>query len=172
MSQRAITFHYTLKDKDGVLIDSSLDKDPFTVIEGAGQIIPGLEKQLIGLSQGDRKMINVPAEEAYGVRNEAFVVHVPRAKLPSEAVKIGDKFRGGPDHHAPVFTVVEIQEEQVTLDANHPLAGKSLDFEVQILEIRDASAEELEALQGSGCCGENKEGGCQSGGCSDGGGCH
>lgn len=171
MSQRAITFHYTLTDTDGAVIDSSLDKDPFTMIEGAGQIIPGLEKEIVRLTQGDRKLIQVPAKEAYGVRNEAFVVKIERSKLPSPDVNPGDKFRGGPDHHAPIFTVIKIENDQVTLDGNHPLAGKDLNFEVEIKEIRDASAEELEALKGGCCGGHQKEGGCQEGGCSDGG-CH
>lgn len=143
MSKRVFSFHYKLTDRSGAVLDSSEGKSPLTFMEGAGQIIPGLEKQLLGLKKGDKKKINVPATEAYGVRETNRIITVPLAELPTKNVKVGDRFHGGPEAHAPVFCVTQVSETEAVLDGNHSLAGMDLTFDVELTEIREATSEEL-----------------------------
>lgn len=140
---RVLSLHYTLTDAAGKVIDSSKGKEAFSFIEGAQQIIPGLERQLGDLKKGDRKKIQVPAAEAYGLRDEARIVRVSRKELPVSDVKVGDRFNGGPEPHAPVFVVTQVTETEATLDGNHPLAGIDLTFDVELIGVREATAEEL-----------------------------
>lgn len=143
MTQRVVSFHYTLTDAAGKVLDSSKDRAALSFMEGAGQIIPGLERQLVDLKKGDKKKVRVPAAEAYGQRDENKVVKVPSHELPSKDVKIGDRFSGGQEPHAPVFVVTQITEDQVTLDGNHSLAGVDLTFDVELTDTREATAEEI-----------------------------
>ncbi|MCG3176773.1 MAG: FKBP-type peptidyl-prolyl cis-trans isomerase SlyD [Candidatus Omnitrophica bacterium] len=142
--QRVVTIHYHLTDPSGKTIDSSEGRGPFSYLEGAGQIIPGLERALSLLSAGQETTVQVAAAEAYGVRRPELVLDVPKTKLPQADVKIGDRFRGGPDEHAPVFTVIEVGADTVKLDGNHPLAGVDLTFRVNIVSMREASSQEIE----------------------------
>jgi FKBP-type peptidyl-prolyl cis-trans isomerase SlyD len=112
-------------------------------MEGSGQIIPGLERQIVSLKQGDKKKIEVPAIEAYGVRDKTKIIRVPLEQLPSKTVKVGDRFSGGQDAHAPVFVVTEVSATEATLDCNHPLAGVDLTFDVEVTSAREATAEEI-----------------------------
>ena len=143
MARKVVTFHYSLTNVDGDTIDSSKSGEPFSFLEGAAQIIPGLEKAMLDLKAGDKKKIRVQAAEAYGERAETMVVKVPREKLPTQEIRVGDRFRGGPDEHSPVFMVKEVTDTIVTLDGNHPLAGQDLNFAVEIVDVREATAEEL-----------------------------
>lgn len=143
MPQRVISFHYTLTDADGDELDSSAGAEPLTFMEGVGQIIPGLEKALALLNQGDKSVIAVAAIEAYGARDEELLMAVPKDKLPKPDVKVGDQFRAGDAAHGMPFTVVEVRDEDVVLDGNHPLAGMDLKFDVEIVEIRAATDEEV-----------------------------
>ncbi len=143
MAQRIISFHYTLLNHLGETIDSSRQGEPFPFMEGARQIIPGLEKELVQLQAGAKSRIHVEAAEAYGPKNEKMIIKVPASKLPAQDIKVGDQFRGGPEQHAPVFTVIEVGQSDVTLDGNHPLAGQDLTFDVEIIEIREATADEI-----------------------------
>lgn len=143
MSQRVISFHYTLTDKSGKVIDASKERGPLSFMEGIGQIIPGLERQLSILKVGDKKKIQVPAAEAYGERDEQRVVKVQPDQLPTKEVKVGDKFSGGPEAHAPVFVVTNVTSTEVTLDGNHSLAGVDLIFDVELTAVREATEEEL-----------------------------
>lgn len=144
MAQKVISFHYTLTNQAGEILDSSKDNQPFSFIEDAGQIIPGLEKELSGLQKGDKRKISVPAADAYGERNDDLIVRVTKDKLPSQTIKVGDRFRGGQDPSSPIFTVTQMDEQEVTLDGNHPLAGLDLVFDIELLEIRDATSDELD----------------------------
>lgn len=149
-----ISFHYTLKDSEGEQIDSSHGHSPMTYLEGAGQIIPGLENELKSLKKGDKKSVVVKAVEAYGEFDDRLVFEIPRTQFPpSEKVSVGDKFRAGanPDAAAgddeetsPVFTVTHVNDTHVGVDGNHPLAGEDLYFEVEVTDSRPASAEELQ----------------------------
>lgn len=141
---RVIGFHYTLTDQNGNIIDSSSGRGPLLYMEGTGQIIPGLEKELQSLNKGDKKKVSIPAKEAYGERQESMVLQVPLDKLPKQDIKVGNQFRGGADNHSPVFTVIEVTATEAKLDGNHPLAGQDLNFDVELVEIREATAEEMQ----------------------------
>jgi FKBP-type peptidyl-prolyl cis-trans isomerase SlyD len=140
---RVLSFHYTLKNSSGELLDSSEGRAPLAFIEGAGQIIPGLERALGSLSKGEKKRVEVAAADAYGERRESLVFSVPKTSLPTENVKVGDRFRGGSDDASPVLTVTSVGETQVTLDGNHPLAGQDLFFDVELTDVREATEEEM-----------------------------
>jgi FKBP-type peptidyl-prolyl cis-trans isomerase SlyD len=149
MISRFISFHYTLKDKAGKEIDSSHDGDPMTYVEGASQIIPGLESGIQGLKTGDKKKIMVPAEDAYGARDERLVMEVPLTELPQkEKIKVGTQFDVElQDDTSHVFQVTKITSTHATLDGNHPLAGEDLFFDVEVKEARKATKEELSAAE-------------------------
>lgn len=143
MPGRVISFHYKLTNASGAVLDSSEGRQALSFMEGTDQIIPGLEKELLLLKKGDKKKITVPADQAYGQRDEARLVKVPRSKIPSPNVKIGDRFAGGQEAHAPVFVVTAVTENEVTLDGNHELAGMDLTFDVEIVGMRQATSEEI-----------------------------
>ncbi len=143
MPQRVISFHYTLTDGSGQVIDSSEGQAPLSYMEGVGQIIPGLERQMAALKKGEKKKIGVPAAEAYGLRDDKKVIKVPREKLPKQDAKVGDQFTGGQGPNAPIFVVIEAGLNEVTLDGNHPLAGMDLTFDVELTDLREATAEEI-----------------------------
>lgn len=141
---RVVTFHYTLRDPSGRVLDTSAGAEPITYLEGAGQIIDGLDEQLRFAAAGEKATVLVPAAKAYGEHDPAQVQRVKRALLPVQGeVKIGDQFRAGDDRHAPVVTVRAIEGEDVELDANHPLAGVDLKFDVEIVAVRKPTADEL-----------------------------
>ena len=142
MSQTVISFHYTLTDSAGKELDSSAGSDPLTFLTGVGQIIAGLEKQLHGMKPGDKRRIEVQSAEAYGPHDPKNVTEMPLAKMPTQKIKVGDRFRAGDGQHAPVVTVTKITGSQVTLDGNHPLAGLDLTFDVEITAVRPATDEE------------------------------
>jgi FKBP-type peptidyl-prolyl cis-trans isomerase SlyD len=139
---RFLTFHYTLRDPQGRLLDTSRGGDPLSCIEGAGQIIEGLESILRSMQPGDSRKVTVPPERGYGLREEALVQKVARAHLPLGEVKAGDRFQTGPDRHAPVVTVIAVTGDEVTLDANHPMAGLPLHFDVELITARPATPSE------------------------------
>lgn len=141
---RVVTFHYTLRDPSDRVLDTSAGGEPITFLEGAGQIIDGLDEQLRSANAGEKRRVAVPAAKAYGERDPAQVQAVPRAQLPIEGeVRVGDQFQAGEDRYAPVVTVVKVEGDQVTLDANHPLAGVDLTFDVEVVAVRAATAEEV-----------------------------
>ncbi len=141
---RVVTMHYTLTDESGEVLDSSAGGEPLQYLEGAGNIIPGLEREVQKMQIGEKKKVKIQAAEAYGEKREDLVVTVQRTQFPADAkLKVGDRFRGGSDDHSPVFTVLSIEGEEITLDGNHPLAGKDLNFDVEVKEVRPATEEEV-----------------------------
>ena len=170
-NQKVISFHYTLTNSRGETLDSSEGRTPLSFLQGVGQIIPGLEAALAGLPPGARERVEVAAAQAYGEHDAERVVEVPRDRLPKQNVEIGDVFHA-PRHPHPL-TVVAVSETSVKLDANHPLAGVDLRFDVEVVEVREATAEELAHghAHGGGCGHHHApEGGCggehaQGGGC-------
>lgn len=144
-TKRVISFHYTLTNTAGEVIDTSRDQAaPFSYLEGLNQIIPGLEKSLALLSVGDKRKIEVAAKDAYGEASAELVVEVPVSKLPNGKADIGDQFQAqGPNGEVLLFRVLEITGDQVKLDGNHPLAGEDLVFDVEITDMRNATAEEV-----------------------------
>jgi len=144
MARNVVTFHYTLRDPQGQLLDTSTGGDPITFLEGSGQIIEGLEEQMREAAAGTKTRIHVPAAKAYGVRDESQVQRVNRVLLPVEGeLKVGDLFQAGEDRYAPMVTVVGVDGDEVLLDANHPLAGVDLVFDVEVVSLRAATPEEL-----------------------------
>ncbi len=145
MTPRHLSFHYTLRNREGRVLDTSRGTTPLLCVEGAGQIIEGLEESLLQMKEGESRHVVVPPERGYGLREEALVQKVPRARLPVDDLKVGDQFQTGPDHQAPVVTVMAIEGDEVLLDANHPLAGEELHFEVEVVALRAATPAELQA---------------------------
>ena len=143
MAPRTCTFHYTLKDSRGQLIDTSRGGAPMPFTEGTGQIIEGLEEPLLQMAVGEKRAVVVAPERAYGQPDPTLVQRIPRAQLPVGELKVGDQFQTGPDRHAPVVTVRALEGADVLLDANHPLAGEELHFEVELITARPATPEEL-----------------------------
>jgi FKBP-type peptidyl-prolyl cis-trans isomerase SlyD len=141
---RLLTFHFTLRDAGGRVLDTSRGGEPMPFLEGSGQIIDGLEEPLLQMAAGEKRTVVVPPERAYGVRETGLVQKVPKANLPVGDVQVGDQFQTGPDRQAPVVTVVAIEGDQVMLDANHPLAGQELHFEVELVAVRAATPAELQ----------------------------
>jgi FKBP-type peptidyl-prolyl cis-trans isomerase SlyD len=141
---RLLTFHYTLRDAGGRVLDTSRGGEPMPFIEGSGQIIDGLEEPLRQMAAGEKRTVVVPPERGYGLREAELVQKVPKANLPVGGVKVGDQFQTGPDRQAPVVTVVAIEGDEVMLDANHPLAGQELHFEVELVAVRAATPAELQ----------------------------
>ena len=144
MAQQVIGFHYTLKDKEGTTIDSSVGATPLLFLEGSGQIIPGLEKELLPMTVGDKKSVEIKAPDAYGDVVEDLRLSVAKTQFPEGAdIKVGDQFQVNEEPSAPIFTIVDIQETEVKIDGNHPLAGHDLFFEVEVTEKREATSDEV-----------------------------
>ncbi|MDQ8204443.1 peptidylprolyl isomerase [Pelagicoccus sp. SDUM812003] len=162
-TQQVISFNYTLRNKAGEILDQSPDGRPLEFLSGAGFLIEGLEENLLEMNAGDKGEVLVRPEKGYGFRDEAQIDVVSLSQLPVDEVKVGDYFQAGPDRHAPVVRVVKVEGENVTLDANHPLAGEDLFFTVDVVSKREASEEELahgHAHSSEGCCGGGGGGGC------------
>ena len=140
-----VSFDYKLTDDDGVLIDSSEGGEPLEYMHGAGTLIPGLEKELLGKTTGDALTVRVAPEDGYGERDEELVQPVSRDQLPKdEEIVIGSQLVAESDEGTVIMTVTSIEGDQVFLDPNHPLAGVALNFDVTVREIREATAEEIE----------------------------
>ncbi|MGK0367346.1 MAG: FKBP-type peptidyl-prolyl cis-trans isomerase SlyD, partial [Thermoproteota archaeon] len=144
MAKKVIGFHYKLT-VGGKEIESSFGTDsPLYFLEDAQNIIPGLEKEIMPLKVDEEKSISVVAAEAYGETNEELIVEVQRSQFPAEAnIKEDDQFQLDDQEQSPVFLVKKIEGETVYLDGNHPMVGKDLTFDVKVLEVRDATDEEL-----------------------------
>ena len=146
IAQNAVAaFHYTLTDDQNEVIDSSAGRDPLTYLHGSSQIVPGLEKQMEGRSVGDKFSVDVAPEEGYGVHHPELMQEVPREAFQGvEDIQPGMQFQGrGPQGEINV-TVSKIEDDKVFIDGNHPLAGKTLHFAIEVTAVREASAEELQ----------------------------
>jgi len=140
-----VLIHYTLKDDDGKVLDSSAGGEPLAYIQGHGNLVSGLEKALEGKAQGNRIEVSLVPEEGYGTRNEALVQRVPKRSLQGAGeIRKGMQFQAQTDEGMRLFTVTTVVGDMVTLDGNHPLADQTLHFDVEVVEVRDATAEELE----------------------------
>jgi len=143
---KVVSIHYTLTDEQGTTLDSSEGREPLSYLHGSGNIIPGLEKALEGKTAGEKLNVKVSAEDGYGERNEELVQQVPMEAFQGvDNVEPGMQFEAqAPDGNVLRVTVTEIGEEQVTVDANHPLAGHELNFDVEVAEVREPTQEELD----------------------------
>lgn len=141
--QQVISFHYRLTDTQGAQLDASQEGHPLIFLTGAGQIIPGLEEVLVGMEKGAKKTVTVPAKEAYGEFDSKLIYKVKTAQLPKKDVQVGDMFEAGSGEHYTPVRVTVVEGDDVTLDANHPLAGQDLTFAVEIADTRPATPEEV-----------------------------
>ena len=141
-----VTMHYKLKDAQGEQLDSSEGQEPLVYLHGAGNIIIGLEEQLLGKAVGDNVSAVVSAEKGYGEPVEALVQVVPKEAFGDEVdkVAVGMRFQAETEQGPVPVVVTAVEDTTVTVDGNHPLAGKELHFDVTITEIREATAEEIE----------------------------
>jgi len=141
---KVVTIDYTLTDGQGTVLDSSQDGEPLSYIQGAGSIIPGLEAALEGKSIGEALQVTIAPDQAYGERDESLMQTVSRGSFEgADQVEVGMRFRVQSDSELQVITVVGVEEDTVTIDGNHPLAGVTLNFDVTIRGVRDATGEEL-----------------------------
>jgi len=142
---KVVTINYTLTDETGSLLESSEGQEPLTYLHGVGNLIPGLEASLEGKSAGASLKVSVPPEEAYGVWDQEKVMDIPKSQFSGvENVEAGMQFSVESEAGEEVVTVSKVEGDAVTIDANHPLAGKTLTFDVTIVGIREATAEELD----------------------------
>lgn len=145
IQNKAISFNYTLKDDKGNILDTTKGSSPFSFLSGNRQILPKLEDALNGMLLGSKKNVKIDAADAYGEYNEEAIQKVERTNFPKDVdLQPGMQFvTNSPDGHQMPFVISEIKENVVTIDFNHPLAGKNLEFDVELLDVRDATAEEI-----------------------------
>lgn len=145
MMNKVITINYTLKDTEGNLLDSTDNGGPFSFITGNMQVLPGLEEALVSMIIGSKKNIKLAAADAYGEYDENAIQKVNRSLFPEEAeLETGmTYFAHSPEGQHIQFVITKIENEDITVNFNHPLAGKNLEFDVELLDVRDATPEEI-----------------------------
>ena len=136
---KVVSIHYTLKNKEGHVIDSSQGKEPLNYLHGRGNLIKGMEEGLEGKNQGDKVDLQVSPEKGYGTRNDELIQEVPRSAFGEQKVEKGMEFSTQSGH---TVVVTKVGVDKVTVDGNHPLAGQELFFNVEVMDIRDATDEE------------------------------
>jgi len=168
--KKYVAIDYTLTLATGEEIDSSPEGQPFGFIIGAGQVIPGLEKGLMGKVSGDQSRIVIDPADGYGMVNENLFQEIPRSQFPDDCtIEPGMTFQAQGPHGQVMLTVKQVNDnETVTIDLNHPLAGQELHFDVKVVEVREPNAAEMASLEqqaaGCGCgCGTDDQANCGSG---------
>ncbi|HEY0974706.1 MAG TPA: peptidylprolyl isomerase [Solimonas sp.] len=142
--QRVVLMHYTLTNDRGEVLDSSRGHEPLAFLQGAGNIIPGLEKALVGKRAGDKLQVKVAPADGYGERRDDMVQQVPRRAFQGvKDIQPGMSFHAQGSHGPMQVTVTRVAGDMVTVDGNHPLAGETLNFDVEITDVREATAEEM-----------------------------
>jgi len=142
MKRRVLSFNYTLKDTKGQVLDASTD-GPLAFLEGAHQIIPALEEQLKGMLIGQKKNVKLAAKDAYGEVEAKMVMDVPKKEVAHLQIEVGSFLQLQLQDSIKVVRITKITDDTVTMDGNHPLAGQDLEFDVELVDSRDASNEEL-----------------------------
>lgn len=137
---KVASIHYTLRDNEGTIIDSSEGRDPLHYLHGAGNLIMGMEEGLEGKSKGDKFNLKIAPEKGYGEKDSNLVQQVPRSAFGGQEVKTGMRFS---TNQGGVVTVTNVGLESITVDGNHPLAGVELNFSVEIMDVRNATSEEI-----------------------------
>ncbi len=132
-----VRVHYTGTFDDGTVFDTSIEREPLQFTIGAGMVIAGFDTAVAGMQPGEKKQVNIPAEEAYGPRSEELVAEIGRDRLPADLeIEIGQQLQVGlADGDQAVVMIVDVSENTVTLDANHPMAGMDLNFDLELVEI-------------------------------------
>lgn len=145
MSQiRVIAFNYVLKNPQGDILDASEPNQPMPFMEGKQQIIPALESVMVKMNEGDKQNVNLAAKDAYGEYRKEMIMEVPKEELAHIKLEIGAHLQLQLDKQVKVVKVTKIGDTHITLDGNHPLAGVDLIFDVEIMLIREATAEEIQ----------------------------
>lgn len=149
----AVSIHYTLTNNGGEQLDSSIGDEPLVYLHGAGNIIPGLEAALAGKKVGDKLNVTIPADQAYGAIDENMVQVVSRKMFEGMDIEVGMQFHADVSYGAGIITITEIDGDDITIDGNHPLAGESLTFDVEVVDVRQATDDELAHghVHGAGC---------------------
>jgi FKBP-type peptidyl-prolyl cis-trans isomerase SlyD len=142
-ARKVVAIDYTLTDDAGKVLDSSRGREPLTYLHGAGNIVPGLERALEGKVEEETIEVSVAPADGYGVRDEQLIQNVAIRRLPNKKAEVGMQLRAQTEHGTRLITVVAVRGDYATIDANHPLAGKPLNFKVTVKSIRDATEEEL-----------------------------
>ncbi len=152
--KKVAIIHYTLTNDAGDVLDSSEGQEPMAYLHGAENIIPGLEKELLGKGAGDKVNAVIAPEDGYGIRKEELVQVVPKSNFQEqEAVTVGNQFQVQTPEAVLLATITAIEGDNVTVDMNHPLADTTLHFDVEVTEVRDATDDELTHghIHSSGC---------------------
>jgi FKBP-type peptidyl-prolyl cis-trans isomerase SlyD len=140
-----VTIHYTLKNDAGEVIDSSSSGEPLAYLHGHGNLVPGLERELTGKRTGDKLSVKLAPADGYGDFDKELVQRVPRRALKGiKNLNVGMRLHAQTAQGPQAVTVTQIQGDMVTLDGNHPLAGKNLNFDIEVTDVREATQEELE----------------------------
>ncbi|MGH1440231.1 MAG: FKBP-type peptidyl-prolyl cis-trans isomerase [Cellvibrionaceae bacterium] len=139
------SFHYTLKNDAGETIDSSSGQEPMSYLQGASNIVPGLEKEMEGKSIGDSFSVVISPAEGYGEVDENLHQELPKSMFTGvENIEPGMEFQAQTEHGQQIIAVTKVEGDTVTVDGNHPLAGENLHFDIEVTDIREASQEELD----------------------------
>lgn len=150
----AVSIHYTLTNDDGEVLDSSIGDEALVYLQGGGNIIPGLEKALHGKVVGDKFNVRIAPEEAYGELMEEMIQVISRDMFEGiDNIEVGMQFHADVSSGPGVVTVVSIDDDEITIDGNHPLAGLALTFDVEVIDVRAATEEESAHghIHGAGC---------------------
>lgn len=142
MKKRVLSFNYTLKDKNGQILDQS-SQGPLSFLEGGQQIIPSLETEIITMLIGQKKNVKIAAKDAYGEYDNQQVIEVPKEQVAHIQIEVGGHLQVQSPAGIQILKVTEIKENSVMMDANHPLAGVDLEFDVELVDSREATSEEL-----------------------------
>jgi len=141
---KVVSIDYTLTDDQKQILDSSEGGDPLTYLHGVGQLIRGLEKELEGKSTGDSLQVSIAPKDGYGERDAAKVAVVPKKSIQGVGeLKVGMQLQASNGHGEQIVTITKIEGDEVTIDANHPLADTTLNFDVTVRDVRDATEEEI-----------------------------
>jgi FKBP-type peptidyl-prolyl cis-trans isomerase SlyD len=143
-AQRVVTIEYTLRDEQGEVLDTSVGKKPLAYLHGAQNLVPGLERALEGKEPGAEIEVTVSPEDGYGIYDPKLVQNIAIRKLPERKAQVGMAVRVDTKDGPRRYFVTAVRGDYASLNGNHPLAGKTLHFKVKVLELRDATAEELQ----------------------------
>ncbi len=167
---KVVSIAYTLKDLSGAVIDASEEGAPLVYVHGNGYLIQGLETALEGRNEGEEFSVQIEPKDAYGEYDDSLIFEVSRTQFPDGAeIEVGQEFEA---ENGQLVSIKAVSPDKITIDTNHPMAGKTLCFDVKIETVRDLTEEEIAMMSNSGCggCGGGCGGDCScSGSCGDGG---
>lgn len=139
-----VTIDYTLRDNAGEVLDTSEGREPISFLQGAGNIVPGLEKEIEGKSEGEEFATTIEPKDAYGEHRDDLIFSVSRDQIPVEDLEEGMQLQARTEQGTQLLVVKTVADDSVELDANHPLAGQTLNFDVTVRGVREATEEEIE----------------------------